>query len=222
MTAPPTTASVETRVALAQIRVPENVRALDAAHVDALVGSIRLQGLIVPLVVRRAADGADVYELVAGFHHFAAAHALELPDVPVVVRDAETEDADRAVENIARKALNPREEARAVQAMLARGLTEDGAAQALGWSRQRVAARVKLLELPEAAQELVDEGAIALSAVDRLIVIGRRTRYKPGVDGGGCLGGRLRADGCASSNGNHCVHSYVVPATSNLSSALTR
>jgi hypothetical protein len=39
------------RVALDRIRVPENVRALDPAHVDALAGSIRLQGLIVPLVV---------------------------------------------------------------------------------------------------------------------------------------------------------------------------
>jgi ParB family chromosome partitioning protein len=173
MTAPPTTASAETRVALAQIRVPANVRALDAAHVDALAGSIGLQGIIVPLVVRRAEHDADAYELVAGFHRFAAAQALELPDVPVVVRDAETEDADRAVENIARKALDPREEARAVQAMLARGLTEEGAAQALGWSRQRVAARVKLLELPKAAQQLVGEGAIALSAVDRLLAIGR-------------------------------------------------
>ncbi len=52
--------------------------------------------------------------------------------MPVVLRDAETEDTDRAMENIARKALNAREEARAVQAMLARGLSEEGAAQALG------------------------------------------------------------------------------------------
>jgi ParB-like chromosome segregation protein Spo0J len=52
----------------------------------------------------------------------------------VVVRDVETEDGDRAVENIARKQLNPFEDARAVRAMLDRGLAVQGAADVLGWS----------------------------------------------------------------------------------------
>ncbi len=94
--------------------------------------------------------------------------------MPVVVRDAETEDADRAVENITRKQLNPYEEAKAVRAMLDRGLTEDGAAQALGWPKQRVTARVKILELPERAQQLIGEDVIHLAAVDQLRAIGTR------------------------------------------------
>ena len=58
--------------------------------------------------------------------------------------------------------------------MLADGrLTEAGAAQALGWSRARVTARIKLLELPERAQRLVGAGAIPLSAVDQLRAIGQ-------------------------------------------------
>jgi ParB/RepB/Spo0J family partition protein len=85
------------RIALEQIRVPENVRALDDAHVQALAGSIALQGMLVPVVVR---DDGGCFELVAGFHRIAAARSLGLADVPVVVRDADTEDADRAVENI--------------------------------------------------------------------------------------------------------------------------
>jgi hypothetical protein len=52
--------------------------------------------------------------------------------------------------------------------MLEKGLTEDGAAQALGWPK----ARVKLLELPEKARELVGAGVIPLSAVDQLRAIG--------------------------------------------------
>jgi hypothetical protein len=88
------------------------------------------------------------------------------------LRDAETEDADRAVENITRKQLTAYEEAKAVCAMLERGLTEDGAAQALGWPKARVAARVKILELPERAQQLIGDGVIALSAVDQLRAIG--------------------------------------------------
>jgi hypothetical protein len=74
---------------------------------------------------------------------------------------------------IARKQLNALEEARAVRAMLQRGLSEDGAAQALGWAKARVTARVKILELPEAAQQLVGEGVIALGAVDNLLAVGR-------------------------------------------------
>jgi ParB family chromosome partitioning protein len=133
------------RVALGKIRVPANVRDLDPEHVKALAGSIKLQGMLVPVVVRNDDEG---FELVAGFHRIAAARSLGRNVVPVVVREAVNEDADRAVENIARKQLNPYDEARAVKAMLDRGLTEDGAAQALGWPKQRVTARVKILELP--------------------------------------------------------------------------
>src|SRR4051812_22215330 len=157
------------RMALDEIRVPENVRSLDDSHVQALAGSIALQGMLVPVVVR---DAGDAFELVAGFHRIAAARSLGLAEVPVVVRDAQTEDADRAVENITRKQLNAYEEAKAVKAMLDRGLTEDGAAQALGWPKTRVTARVKILELPERAQQLLGEGVIALSAVDQLRAIG--------------------------------------------------
>src|SRR3954465_11105426 len=61
---------------------------------------------------------------------------------------------------------------RRVHAMLGRGLSEDGAAQALGWPKTRVTARVKILELPERAQQLIGEGIVALSAVDQLRAIG--------------------------------------------------
>jgi ParB/RepB/Spo0J family partition protein len=86
------------RIALGELRVAENVRALDAEHVKALAGSIKLQGMLVPVVVRD--DGKNGFELVAGFHRIAAAKSLGLTDVPAVVRDVDTEDADRAVENI--------------------------------------------------------------------------------------------------------------------------
>jgi ParB/RepB/Spo0J family partition protein len=161
---------------LARIHVPENVRPLNAEHVDALAASIALQGMLVPIVVcpgeaNLAATGFD-YELVAGFHRVAAADKLGLVGVPAVIRDSAGEQADRAVENITRLKLGPAEEAAAVQAMLDKGLSEDGAAQALGWPKARVTARVKLLELPEKARELVGTGVIPLSGVDQLRAIG--------------------------------------------------
>src|SRR3954452_18489909 len=164
-----TTPETGRHIALVDIRVPDNVRELDPEHVKALAGSIELQGMLVPVVVR---DDGDGFELIAGFHRVAAARSLALDVVPAVVRDAVTEDADRAVENIARKQLNPYEEERAGKAMLDRGLTEDGAAKALGWPKSRVTARIKILELPDRAQQLIGEGVIHLAAVDQLRAIG--------------------------------------------------
>ena len=158
------------RIALDRIAIPGNVRELNSEHVDALAASIKLRGLLVPVIVRQA--GED-FELVAGFHRFAAHKQLGEEYIEVDVRDGEDEHGDRAIENIARKQLDPHEEARAVQAMLAAGLSEDGAAQALGWPKARVTARVKLLELPERARELVGAGVVALSAVDQLRAIGK-------------------------------------------------
>ena len=97
-------------------------------------------------------------------------------EIRAEVRSREAEHSERAVENIVRTQLNPYEEAQAVRAMLGDGLSEDGAAQALGWPKARVTARIKLLELPERAQEMVGAGTIALSAVDQLRSIGQVSR----------------------------------------------
>lgn len=55
--------------------------------------------------------------------------------------------------------------------MLDEGYTIDGAAQALGWAKQRVTVRAKILTLPDAAQQLVGSGAIPVSAIDNLLAI---------------------------------------------------
>jgi DNA-binding FrmR family transcriptional regulator len=60
--------------------------------------------------------------------------------------------------------------------MLARGLSEDGAAQALGWPKARVTGRMRLLDLPERAQQMVGEGELSLSCVDVLRQIGAVSR----------------------------------------------
>ena len=112
--------------------------------------------------------------LIAGHKRYAALQQLGHSDIRAEVRpDGESEAAERAAENVVRSALNPYEEAVAVRAMLDRGLSEDGAAQALGWPKQRVTARVKLLELPEQAQQLTGQGVIPLSAVEQLRSIGQ-------------------------------------------------
>jgi ParB/RepB/Spo0J family partition protein len=169
MTSSTATSAGELRLALDDISVRENVRGLDTAHVENLAQSIALRGVLVPLIVRPVDAG---YELVAGYHRIAACRLLDLPDVPVVVRDHEGSSADSAAENVTRKQLTPLEEARAVQAMLDEGYTADGAAQALGWTRQLVTARAKILKLPAVGQQLVGMGEIPVSAIDNLLAIG--------------------------------------------------
>jgi ParB/RepB/Spo0J family partition protein len=179
----PTTHAGTIAVALEKIHVPANVRDLDLDHVDGLAGSIALQGQLVPVLIAPAegdvADQGFEFELVAGFHRYAAVAKLQHGAIDAVLRGRDEEGdgsevaAARATENIARKQLNAYEEALAVQAMLDRNLTEDGAAQALGWPKARVTARVKLLQLPVTAQRLVGQGVLPLSCVDTLRSVGQ-------------------------------------------------
>ena len=184
MSSTSTTPAGTLTVRLDQIDVGENVRdELDTAHVDDLAASIQLRGLIVPLNVRPASTGR--YQLVAGFHRYAACAKAGLQDAPVTLRDRTETSADTAAENILRKGLTPLEEARSVQAMFDEGYTLDGAAKILGWAKQLVTARAKLLELPERAQQLVGTAEIPVSAVDPLLRIHdgdarARRRTQPG------------------------------------------
>jgi len=163
-------ASVEL-IALAEIQTDRNVRQeLDAEDVAALAQSIKLLGQLTPVSVRPAEDGG--YVLIAGHKRCAALASLGETHVRAEIRaDDSQEESERAAENIVRSALNPYEEAVAVQAMLDRGLTVDGAAQALGWSRARVTARVRLLELPEPAQRMIGDGRLPLSSIEPLRAI---------------------------------------------------
>ncbi len=159
-------------IALEEVRTDGNVRQqLLAEEVDALAQSIKLLGQLTPVSVRPAEAGG--YVLIAGHKRCAALASLGETEVRAEIRaDDSQEESERAAENIVRSGLNPYEEAVAVCAMLDRGLTVDGAAQALGWNRARVTARVKLLELPELAQQMIGDGRLPLSSVEQLRAIG--------------------------------------------------
>jgi ParB/RepB/Spo0J family partition protein len=180
-----TTDTTNLAVELASIYVPANVRDLDDTHVDALAQSIALQGLLSPVTIAPADalardEGFD-HVLVAGFHRHAAVRRLQHHTIDAVLRaDDESDEqltaaaiaAARATENIARKQLNPYEEAVAVQAMLDSGLSLDGTAQALGWSKAKVTVRSRLLELPVSAQRLIGDGLLGVASIDTLRGIG--------------------------------------------------
>jgi ParB/RepB/Spo0J family partition protein len=161
-------------IALERIRTDQNVReGLAVEEVDALARSIELLGQLTPVSVRPDTDSGG-YVLIAGHKRHAALTKLGRDRIRAEVRtDDGSEACERAAENVVRSQLNAHEEAIALRAMLERGLSEDGAAQALGWPKARVTARVRLLELPEAARQMIGRGAIALSAVEPLRAVGR-------------------------------------------------
>ena len=102
--------------------------------------------------------------LVAGHKRYAALRQLGQSEIRAEIRSAEAEHAERAAENVvASRSTHTRRPSRS-RAMLDSGLTEDGAAQALGWPKQRVTARMRLLELPETAQQMVGARADPASA----------------------------------------------------------
>ena len=121
---------------------------LDSESVSELAESVRVQGVVQPILVRPAEEG---YELIAGERRWRAARAAGLPTIPAVVREAEDRDTLllALVENVARENLTAVEEARAYAALLDEfGLTLAEVAERVGRSKPSVSNRLRLLDLP--------------------------------------------------------------------------
>ncbi|HET9460543.1 MAG: ParB/RepB/Spo0J family partition protein [Gaiellaceae bacterium] len=115
-----------------------------------LASSIRLQGVLQPIVVRRRAEGG--FELIAGERRWRAASAAGAPTLPAVVREAGDRDSLLLglVENVAREQLSPVEEARAYASLVDEfELSLGDVAERVGRSKSSVSNRLRLLELPE-------------------------------------------------------------------------
>ena len=150
-------------VALDRIRPnPRQPRVeFDETALTELVTSIRTQGVIQPLLVRRMADGD--YELIAGERRLRAAQRAGLTHVPVFVRDiSDAESLELAlVENIQRNDLSPLEEAAAYQRLINDfGHTQEEVAERVGKSRPAVANALRLLRLPESIKHDLARGRL--------------------------------------------------------------
>jgi ParB family chromosome partitioning protein len=114
-----------------------------------LVTSIKKNGIIQPIVVRRSDTG---YEIIAGERRWRAAQAAGLKEVPVVVRDAgDSEAAELSlIENVQREGLNPLEEADAYQTLINTfGLSQEELSSRVGKDRSTIANTIRLLKLPQ-------------------------------------------------------------------------
>ncbi len=141
------------------------------AAIAELADSIRLRGLLQPVIVRPAPDG-NGYQLVAGERRWRAAQRVGLHDIPALVRrldDGATYEI-ALVENIQRQDLNAIEEALAYRRLIADfGHGQEALAKLVGKSRSHVANLLRLLDLPEEVQQLVVEGALSMGHARALI-----------------------------------------------------
>jgi ParB family chromosome partitioning protein len=129
---------------------------MDQGSLQALADSIKVQGLIQPILVREVAD--QHYEIIAGERRWRAAQLAGLSEVPVVIKVVADEAAlaMALIENIQREDLNPLEEAGGIQRLIEEfGLTHQTAAEAVGRSRSAVSNLLRLLNLAKPVQDLL-------------------------------------------------------------------
>lgn len=128
-------------------------RRFDEEALEELGQSIKEQGIIQPLVVRRLDSG---FEIIAGERRWRAAQRAGLRDVPVVVQDVTSDQAFEMalVENVQREDLNPLERAEAYRRLVEDlGLTQEELARRVGKGRSTIANSLRLLLLPKEVQE---------------------------------------------------------------------
>jgi ParB family chromosome partitioning protein len=145
-------------------------RNFDTAKLDELADSIRVHGIIVPLVVRPRPGGG--YFLIAGERRWRAAQRESVTEIPVVVQDvAEGEALERAlVENLQRADLGPLEEAAAFQRLADEfGLTQDQIGERIGKDRSTVANTMRLLKLPPPVRQLVEDNQLSMGHARALL-----------------------------------------------------
>jgi ParB family chromosome partitioning protein len=129
---------------------------------DELAQSIKLHGLLEPLVVRRR--GEDQFEIIAGERRWRAAQRAGLREVLVVVRDVSARDAYELalIENVQREDLDPIEFAEALDRLVREhGYTQETLAQRVGKDRSTIANALRLLRLPKAVRERVVMGELS-------------------------------------------------------------
>jgi len=145
---------------------------IDPVKLQELADSIKAQGIVQPVVVRRL-EG-EKYEIVAGERRWRAAQLAGLQDVPVVVREIGDREAMAIalIENIQREDLNPLEEAEALKRLLEEfDMTHQQIAEAVGKSRTTVTNLLRLIELHPEVKKLLISGALEMGHARALLAL---------------------------------------------------
>ncbi len=147
-------------------------RNFDEASLEALTESVRSQGILQPILVRRNPATPGTFEILAGERRWRAAQAAQLHEVPVILRDIGDREASEIalVENIQRQDLNSIEEAQGYKRLVEEfGHTQEALATALGKSRSHIANTLRLLSLPDEIQAMIADGRLTAGHARALI-----------------------------------------------------
>lgn len=143
---------------------------MDEASLMELAASIRVQGVMQPILARELPNGD--YEIIAGERRWRAAQLAELKQVPVIVRTVPDNAAlaMALIENIQREDLNPLEEAVGIQRLIDEfQMTHQAAADAVGRSRSAASNLLRLLKLPQDVQEMLMENLLDMGHARALL-----------------------------------------------------
>ena len=145
---------------------------MDPASLQELAESIKAQGLIQPVIVRRLDDGR--YELIAGERRWRAAQIAGMHEIAALVRRIpdQTAAAMSLIENIQREDLNPLEEAQAMNRLIQEfGLTHQQTAESVGRSRSVITNTLRLLELEQDTKGLLDSRELSMGHARALLML---------------------------------------------------
>jgi ParB family chromosome partitioning protein len=153
---------------------------MDEARLDELAKSIRANGIIQPIVVRKiegALSSRDRYQIIAGERRWRAAQRAQLATVPVVIKEMPAAEKKRLlemalIENIQREDLNPMDAAAAYQRLTDEfQLKQDDIAAQVGKDRATVANYLRLLKLPEEVRSNVASGALSMGHARAIVAL---------------------------------------------------
>jgi ParB family chromosome partitioning protein len=139
-------------------------RHIEEGDLRDLADSIADKGVLQPILVRRDPEQTDRFEIIAGERRWRASQLARLHEVPVIVREFSDREALEValIENLQRQDLSPLEEAEGYRRLMDDyAHTQEDLAKVVGKSRSHVANMMRLLTLPEAIKNLVDEGLLS-------------------------------------------------------------
>ncbi len=154
-------------------------RDMNAESLEELAASIKIQGILQPILVRPIA--LDRYEIIAGERRFRAAQLAGLSQVPVVIKDIDDQStmALALIENMQREDLSPLDEALAIERLIEEcQLTHDDAAHLLGKSRTHISNLLRLLNLEPQVKQWLSEKKLELGHAKVLLALTGRLQLQ--------------------------------------------
>jgi ParB family chromosome partitioning protein len=152
-------------------------RTVDPAELEQMVATIRVLGIIQPIVVRPLnGQPSDSYEIVAGERRWRAAQLAGMSAVPAIIRNLDERRTTlySLAENVARSDLNPMELARGYQSVVEEhGFSQTELAEAIGQNVKTVNRVLRLLKLPDLLQELIEQSSLTAKHGELLLGLSR-------------------------------------------------